>query len=54
MKINNPTGKPLLSRGAPKGLTGMVYGSAMNAGEIQLNEALMQEAEKLGKRLIKN
>jgi len=34
-------------------MVGMVYGSAMNAGEIQLNEALMQEAENLGKRLIK-
>jgi len=30
----------------------MVYGSAMKAGEIKNNEALMQEAEDLGKRLV--
>jgi multimeric flavodoxin WrbA len=34
-------------------MVGMVYGSAMKAGEIKLNEALMQEAENLGKRLVK-
>ena len=33
-------------------IAGMVYGSAMTAGEIQNNEALMQEAEELGKRLV--
>jgi len=32
-------------------IVGMVYGSAMKAGEIQNNEALMREAEELGKRL---
>jgi multimeric flavodoxin WrbA len=35
-------------------IVGMVYGSAMNAGDIRLNKALMQEAENLGKRLVKN
>jgi multimeric flavodoxin WrbA len=34
-------------------MVGMVYGSAMKAGDIKFNEVLMQEAEKLGKRLIK-
>ena len=34
-------------------IVGMVYGSAMKAGEIKLNETLMQEAEDLGKRLVK-
>lgn len=34
-------------------MVGIVYGSAMKAGEIKLNEVLMQEAENLGKRLIK-
>jgi multimeric flavodoxin WrbA len=34
-------------------IVGMVYGSAMKAGDIQFNKALMQEAENLGKRLIK-
>jgi multimeric flavodoxin WrbA len=34
-------------------MVGMVYGSAMKAGEIKHNEALMLEAENLGKRLIK-
>ncbi len=34
-------------------MVGIVYGSAMKAGEIELNEALMLEAENLGKRLIK-
>ena len=33
-------------------IVGMVYGSAMKAGEIANNEALMQEAEELGKRLV--
>jgi multimeric flavodoxin WrbA len=33
-------------------IVGMVYGSAMTAGEIESNEALMQEAEELGKRLV--
>jgi hypothetical protein len=30
----------------------MVYGSAMKAGEIANNEALMREAEELGKLLV--
>ncbi len=33
-------------------IVGMVYGSATNAGEIADNEALMQEAEELGDRLV--
>jgi len=33
-------------------IVGMVYGSATEAGEIKNNEALMQEAEELGKRLV--
>jgi multimeric flavodoxin WrbA len=33
-------------------IVGMVYGSAMKAGEIADNKALMQEAEELGKRLV--
>ena len=33
-------------------IVGMVYGSAMEAGEIENNKALMQEAEELGKRLV--
>ncbi len=33
-------------------IVGMVYGSAVNAGEIENNEALMREAEKLGKLLV--
>jgi multimeric flavodoxin WrbA len=33
-------------------IIGMVYGSAMKAGEIANNKALMQEAEELGKRLV--
>jgi multimeric flavodoxin WrbA len=33
-------------------IVGMVYGSAMSAGEIEKNEALMQEAEALGRRLV--
>jgi len=32
-------------------IAGMVYGSAVTAGEIENNEALMREAEELGKRL---
>jgi multimeric flavodoxin WrbA len=33
-------------------IVGMVYGSATEAGEIANNEALMQKAEELGKRLV--
>ncbi len=33
-------------------IAGMVYGSAMKAGEIESNEALMREADELGKRLV--
>jgi multimeric flavodoxin WrbA len=33
-------------------IVGMVYGSAMKAGEIANNEPLMQEAEELGKLLV--
>jgi multimeric flavodoxin WrbA len=33
-------------------IVGMVYGSATEAGEIANNEALMEEAEELGKRLV--
>jgi multimeric flavodoxin WrbA len=33
-------------------IAGMVYGSAMEAGEIANNKALMREAEELGKRLV--
>jgi len=33
-------------------IAGIVYGSAMEAGEIANNEALMREAEELGKRLV--
>jgi multimeric flavodoxin WrbA len=33
-------------------IVGMVYGSAMEAGEIVHNRALMREAEELGKRLV--
>jgi multimeric flavodoxin WrbA len=33
-------------------IVGMVYGSAMKAGEIGNNEALMREAEELGKLLV--
>jgi multimeric flavodoxin WrbA len=33
-------------------IAGMVYGSAMEAGEIANNEDLMREAEKLGERLV--
>jgi len=33
-------------------IAGMVYGSAMKAGEIENNEALMREAEELGKLLV--
>ncbi|MCP4667321.1 MAG: flavodoxin family protein, partial [Deltaproteobacteria bacterium] len=32
-------------------IAGMVYGSAMEAGEIQSNKALLQAAEELGKKL---
>ena len=33
-------------------LVGMVYGSALGAGDIAANEALMEEAKKLGKKLV--
>jgi len=33
-------------------IVGMVYGTAQKAGEIADNEALMREAEELGKRLV--
>ena len=33
-------------------IVGMVYGSAMDAGEIKNNEALMKDAEALGKQLV--
>ena len=33
-------------------IVGMVYGSAMKAGEIENNETLMREAEELGKQLV--
>ena len=33
-------------------IVGMVYGSAMKAGDIANNAALMEEAEDLGKRLV--
>jgi len=33
-------------------IVGMVYGSAMDAGEIEKNEALMKEAEELGTQLV--
>jgi multimeric flavodoxin WrbA len=33
-------------------IVGMVYGSAMKAGEIANNEALLREAEELGKLLV--
>lgn len=33
-------------------VVGMVYGSALDAGAIANNKALMQEAEELGKRLV--
>jgi len=33
-------------------IVGMVYGSAMKAGEIKNNKTLMREAEELGKRLV--
>lgn len=35
-------------------LVGMVYGSAMEAGEIRANETVMQEAFDLGKKLAKD
>lgn len=34
-------------------IVGMVYGSAMTAGEIENDEDLMQEAEELGRRLVR-
>jgi multimeric flavodoxin WrbA len=33
-------------------LVGMVYGSAMEAGQIRSNEKVMQEAFNLGKKLV--
>ncbi len=33
-------------------IVGMVYGSAMDAGEIEKNEVLMKEAEELGVQLV--
>jgi multimeric flavodoxin WrbA len=33
-------------------IVGMVYGSAVDAGEIKNNETLMKEAEELGKQLV--
>jgi len=33
-------------------LVGMIYGSAMDAGQIKLNEKVMQEAFDLGKKLV--
>ncbi len=33
-------------------IAGMVYGSAVKAGEIENNQALMREAEELGRRLV--
>jgi len=33
-------------------IVGMVYGSALGAGEIRANEALLKEAEKLGRNLV--
>jgi multimeric flavodoxin WrbA len=35
-------------------IVGMVYGSAMDAGEIRKNEALMKEAEDLGAQLVRD
>ena len=34
-------------------IVGMVYGSAMKAGEIENDQQLMREAEELGKRLVR-
>jgi len=33
-------------------LVGMVYGSAMDAGEIKSNKTLMKEAEELGRKMV--
>jgi len=33
-------------------IVGMVYGSAMDAGEIEKNKTLMKEADEVGKRLV--
>lgn len=33
-------------------IVGMVYGSALNAGDIRTNEEVMKEAEALGRRLV--
>jgi hypothetical protein len=35
-------------------MAGMVYGSAEKPGEIKDNQALMQEAEALGRKLAKS
>jgi len=35
-------------------IVGMVYGSAVKAGEIEKDEALMREAEELGRRLVES
>ena len=32
-------------------IVGMIYGSAMEAGDIKANKALMKEATSLGKKL---
>ncbi|MGZ3580151.1 MAG: flavodoxin family protein [Syntrophales bacterium] len=37
---------------AEASIVGMVYGSAMDAGEIEKNKSLMKEALELGKRLV--
>jgi len=34
-------------------IVGMIYGSAMGAGEIKANEALMKSAEGLGRKLVR-
>jgi multimeric flavodoxin WrbA len=34
-------------------IVGMIYGSAMGAGEIKANEALMKSAEELGRKLVR-
>jgi hypothetical protein len=33
-------------------MVGMVYGSAMEAGDIKANKALLKEAKELGKKLV--
>ena len=34
-------------------IVGIIYGSAMDAGEIKANEALMKSAEELGRKLVR-